>query len=34
MAQRGNANLSDQDVKQLYAEFLEWRRRPEQGGQE
>jgi hypothetical protein len=34
MAQRGNANLSDQDVKQLYAEFLEWRRRPEQRGQE
>jgi hypothetical protein len=34
MAQRGNANLSDQDVKQLYAEFLEWRRRPEQRGKE
>jgi hypothetical protein len=29
MAQRGNANLSDKDVEQLYAEFLEWRRRPE-----
>lgn len=28
IAQRGNANLSDQDVKQLYAEFLAWRRRP------
>jgi hypothetical protein len=28
MAQRGNANLSDKDVQQLYAEFLEWRRHP------
>lgn len=28
MAQRGNANLSNKDVEQLYAEFLEWRRRP------
>jgi len=29
MAQRGNANLSDRDVERLYAEFLEWSRRPE-----
>jgi hypothetical protein len=29
MAQRGNANLSDRDVEQLYAEFLEWSHRPE-----
>jgi hypothetical protein len=34
MAQRGNANLSDQDVKQLYAAFLEWRRHPEQRDKE
>jgi hypothetical protein len=34
MAQRGNANLSDHDVQQLYAEFLEWRRRPDKSGQE
>lgn len=26
IARRGNANLSDADVKQLYAQFLEWRR--------
>jgi hypothetical protein len=26
MAQRGNSNLSDRDVEQLYAEFLEWSR--------
>jgi hypothetical protein len=32
IAQRGNANLSDKDVEQLYAEFLEWRRRPENTG--
>jgi hypothetical protein len=29
IAQRGNANLSDQDVEQLYKEFLAWKRRPE-----
>jgi hypothetical protein len=29
MAQRGIANLSDKDVEGLYAEFLAWRRRPE-----
>lgn len=34
MAKRGNANLSDKDVEQLYAEFLEWRRRPGQTGKE
>lgn len=34
MAQRGNANLSDKDVEQLYAEFLEWQRRPGNGGKE
>jgi hypothetical protein len=34
MAQRGNANLSNKDVEQLYAEFLEWSRRPENKGQE
>jgi hypothetical protein len=28
IAQRGNGNLSDRDVEQLYAEFLEWRRHP------
>ena len=26
IAQRGNANLSDADVKKLYAQFLEWHR--------
>jgi len=26
IAQRGNANLSDEDVKKLYAQFLEWHR--------
>jgi hypothetical protein len=26
MTQRGGAKLSDEDVKKLYAEFLEWRR--------
>jgi hypothetical protein len=26
MAQHGGANLSDEDVKKLYAEFLEWSR--------
>jgi hypothetical protein len=26
MAQRGNGHLSDRDVEQLYAEFLEWSR--------
>ncbi len=25
MARRENANLSDEDVKKLYAQFLEWR---------
>jgi hypothetical protein len=34
MAQRGNADLSDKDVEQLYAQFLEWRRRPENSGQD
>ena len=34
MAQRGSANLSDKDVKQLYAAFLEWRGRPEQRDKE
>jgi hypothetical protein len=34
MAQRGNADLSDKDVEQLYAQFLEWRRHPENGGQD
>jgi hypothetical protein len=27
MAQHGGANLSNQDIERLYAEFLEWRRR-------
>jgi hypothetical protein len=27
MAQHGGANLSNQDIEKLYAEFLEWRRR-------
>jgi hypothetical protein len=27
VAQRGGAKLSDKDVEELYAEFLEWRRR-------
>lgn len=27
MTQRGGAKLSDEDVKKLYVEFLEWRRR-------
>jgi hypothetical protein len=27
MAQHGGANLSNQDIETLYAEFLEWRRR-------
>jgi hypothetical protein len=26
MAEHGGANLSDEDVKKLYAEFLEWSR--------
>lgn len=26
IARRGNANLSDVDVKELYAQFLEWHR--------
>lgn len=34
MAQRGNASLSDKDVQQLYAQFLEWRRRPGQKNKE
>lgn len=34
MAQRGSADLSDKDVAQLYAAFLEWRHRPENGGKE
>jgi hypothetical protein len=34
MAQRGNANLSDRDVERLYAEFLEWSRRPENMGRQ
>lgn len=31
MAQRGNGRLSDADIKSLYAQFLEWRRNPENG---
>ena len=31
MAQRGNAELSDADIKSLYAQFLEWRRNPGNG---
>ena len=27
IAQRGDAELSDADIKRLYAQFLEWRRR-------
>jgi hypothetical protein len=34
MAQRGSGGLSDKDVEQLYAEFLEWRHRPENGGKD
>jgi hypothetical protein len=34
LAHRGNANLSDKDVEQLYAEFLAWRRRPENEAKE
>ncbi len=34
MAQRGNSDLSDKDVEQLYAQFLEWRRHPENTGEE
>lgn len=29
IAQRGLTNLSDAQVQQLYGEFLQWRRRPE-----
>jgi hypothetical protein len=28
MAQRGGAKLSEQEIEKLYAEFLEWSRRP------
>jgi hypothetical protein len=31
MARRGKADLSDKDVEQLYAEFLQWRHRSENG---
>jgi|SRR5215472_17494203 len=30
IAQRGNATLSDADIKTLYAEFVEWRRKGRQ----
>ncbi len=29
LAHRGNANLSDKDIEQLYAEFQAWRRHPQ-----
>lgn len=34
LAHRGNANLSDKEVQQLYADFLAWRHRPENEAKE
>jgi hypothetical protein len=34
LAQRGNANLSDKEVAQLYAAFLAWSRRPQNEAKE
>lgn len=34
LAHRGDANLSDKEVQQLYADFLAWRRRPENEAKE
>jgi hypothetical protein len=34
MARRGNRDLSDKDIEQLYAQFLAWKRRPENAAKE